>query len=80
MLFGIVHAYLLWAGDILYLYALCAGWRCFRFGRWPPRALLIIGITIGLLDSALYIAGGYYYREMITKGKPPSRRSRPGRS
>jgi uncharacterized protein len=68
MLFGIVHAFLLWFGDILYLYALC-GLALFPFRKMAPRALLIIGITIGLLDSALYVAGGYYYGQVITNGQ-----------
>jgi uncharacterized protein len=68
MLFGIVHAFLLWFGDILYLYALC-GLALFPFRKMAPRALLIIGITIGLLDSALYVAGGYYYRQVIANGQ-----------
>jgi uncharacterized protein len=68
MLFGIVHAFLLWYGDILYLYALC-GLALFPFRKMAPRALLTIGIVIGLLDSGLYIAGGYYYRDILTKGQ-----------
>jgi len=68
MLFGIIHAYLLWYGDILYLYALC-GLALFPFRKMAPRALLTIGIVIGLMDSALYIAGGYYYREILTNGQ-----------
>jgi uncharacterized protein len=68
MLFGIIHAYLLWAGDILYLYALC-GLALFPFRKMAPRALLTIGIVIGLLDSGLYIAGGYYYGHTIASGQ-----------
>jgi uncharacterized protein len=34
--FGIVHAYLLWDGDILYPYALC-GLALFPFRKYPPK-------------------------------------------
>jgi uncharacterized protein len=68
MLFGIVHAYLLWAGDILYPYALC-GLALYPFRNLPAKKLLIIGGIIALLDSGLYIGGGFYFREMISKGQ-----------
>jgi uncharacterized protein len=67
MLFGIVHAYLLWWGDILYLYALC-GLALYPFRKMTPRALLTIGISIGLLESLLYIGGGFHYRDVIRNG------------
>jgi len=67
MLFGIVHAYLLWMGDILYLYAL-AGLALFPFRKMRPKALLTIGILIGLLESGVYIGGGFHYREVLKEG------------
>jgi uncharacterized protein len=69
MLFGILHAYLLWAGDILYLYALC-GLALYPFRKMSPRGLMTIGLLFVLFDSALYIGGGYYYyRDMIKNGE-----------
>ena len=65
--FGIVHAYLLWYGDILYLYALC-GLALFPFRVMKPKSLLAIGITLALLESAAYIGGGFHYRVVITNG------------
>src|SRR5262249_14518006 len=38
--FGLTHAWLLWAGDILYTYALC-GMVFFWFRRWSPRAQIL---------------------------------------
>ncbi len=42
---GMIHAYLIWAGDILVLYALC-GAVIFVVWQWRPRALLAIGIAL----------------------------------
>jgi len=44
-LFGMVHAYLIWAGDILALYAVC-GAIAFVAWRWRSRALLFAGICL----------------------------------
>jgi len=68
MLFGILHAYFLWAGDILYPYALC-GLALFPFRNIAPRKLLLIGGIIAVLDMALYVGGGFFFREVISKGQ-----------
>ena len=44
-IFGMVHAYLIWAGDILVLYAL-TGAVAFVGWRAKPRVLLLIGIAL----------------------------------
>lgn len=43
---GLVHAWLIWAGDILTLYAIC-GALLFPMWRWPVR--LLVGVGAGLL-------------------------------
>ena len=40
LVFGLIHAHLIWYGDILYSYALC-GFLLYLFRRLSPRALLI---------------------------------------
>lgn len=50
---GMVHAYLIWSGDVLVLYSLC-GAVAFVAWRWRTRLLLTIGI--GLM--ALKLVGG----------------------
>jgi uncharacterized protein len=45
LLFGILHAYLLWEGDILYSYAL-AGLFLFVFRNLPARRLIVIGTVL----------------------------------
>lgn len=43
--FGMIHAYLIWAGDILVLYSVC-GAVAFVAWRWRPRLLLTVGIAL----------------------------------
>jgi len=64
MLFGIVHAYLLWAGDILYWYALL-GLALYPFRHLKPRALLIIGGVLVVAQAGVSIGKSYGIREMI---------------
>lgn len=44
LLFGIIHAYIFWIGDILYYYAL-ASLMLFPFRKLSARALIAIGLT-----------------------------------
>jgi len=57
LVFGLVHAYLFWAGDILTTYAICAA-LVFWLRKLSPRNLLIIGICV-LLVSPLLTFGSY---------------------
>jgi uncharacterized protein len=68
MLFGIIHAYLLWLGDILYLYALCA-LALYPFRNVSGRKLVVTGAVIGVLGSAAYIGMGFYTRDMLREGR-----------
>jgi uncharacterized protein len=45
LVFGVLHAYLLWEGDILYTYAL-GGLFLFPFRKLPGRTLLIVGAAL----------------------------------
>ena len=56
--FGIVHAYLLWLGDILYPYALCA-LVLYPFRKLRPKRLLAIGGVLLVLTSLSYIGKGF---------------------
>jgi uncharacterized protein len=66
--FGVVHAYFLWMGDILYPYALCA-LALYPFRKMSAKGLLIIGGILALLQSVLYIGGGFHFRDVINDGR-----------
>ncbi|MBI2681730.1 MAG: DUF418 domain-containing protein [Acidobacteriales bacterium] len=68
LLFGIVHAYLLWLGDILYPYALC-GLFLYPFRHRSAKSLAIIGGVLLAITALSYVGFGYGVREMITKGR-----------
>ncbi len=52
---GLVHAYALWYGDILYAYAIC-GMILYWFRGLPPRALLSLGIIALLVPVMIVVA------------------------
>jgi uncharacterized protein len=68
LLFGVIHAYLLWAGDILYPYALCA-LALFPFRKMSAKGLLWIGGVMLVLNSAGQGSLGFQFRDVITKGQ-----------
>ena len=56
--FGLFNAWvLLWFGDILFLYAVCA-MAVFWCRRFPPRTLLILGVLVIAVSSAIYLLFG----------------------
>ena len=50
---GLMHGFLLWAGDILTVYSL-VGVVAYLFWRRSPRTLLIVGLLVTGVSSALY--------------------------
>jgi len=57
-LFGLMHAYLLWAGDILFAYAIC-GLLVYPFRGLAPRRLLVMGLLVMALGSGLSVMTGW---------------------
>ncbi len=51
--FGLVHAYLLWFGDVLVWYALCS-LLVFLFRKKSPRTLIILGVISLAVPPLLY--------------------------
>jgi len=57
LLAGLAHAYLLWFGDILVLYAVC-GALVFWMRRWSFVALMTTGLLLLSVSSAIYLFFG----------------------
>ncbi len=77
-IFGLIHAYLMWWGDILVWYGITGLW-IFLFRKRRPRTLIIWGSAFVLLASLLSFAAGWtmpYWpeekvAEFITEGWLP---------
>ena len=54
MVFGLLHFYLIWRGDILVLYAI-SGFVALAFVRWKARNLLITGFMVYFFGGLLYL-------------------------
>jgi uncharacterized protein len=52
LVIGLIHAYFIWHGDILVLYAEC-GFLLYLFRRWSPRRLIALGALCLLLPVLL---------------------------
>jgi uncharacterized protein len=77
--FGIVHAYLLWKGDILYTYALCA-LALYPFRNLSGRTLLTIGAVAMVLSSASAVFDGFGQNlRMIERGRQAVEFARQGK-
>lgn len=59
-LFGLIHAYLIWEGDILFMYAV-AGAFAFLFRKWRPRWLIVIGLLTILQTPAFNALTSWYF-------------------
>lgn len=60
ILFGLLHGYLLWFGDILFNYGLC-GMLAYLFRRMPPRRLIFIGFAFVVVTTALFFLAGWSF-------------------
>jgi len=58
LVIGLAHAYLLWYGDILVVYAISALWVVLLRNK-KPRTLLIIGLIVISVASILYLMTGF---------------------
>jgi uncharacterized protein len=60
ILFGLLHAYLLWGGDILYTYGIC-GLFVFLFRRHRPRTLVLSALVLAMIGSLIAIGLGLFW-------------------
>ncbi|UCG52127.1 MAG: DUF418 domain-containing protein [Candidatus Latescibacterota bacterium] len=58
LVFGLLHGYLLWSGDILVWYALC-GLIVYLFRKRSARTLVILGLVSIAVTSALSFMSGW---------------------
>ncbi len=70
LVFGLLHAYLLWIGDILFTYALCSVWLFF-VRKWSARSLFIAsGASVLLLllaDAMMGLSVPYWSAVEVTE-------------
>ncbi|MBL9175423.1 MAG: DUF418 domain-containing protein [Verrucomicrobiales bacterium] len=67
-LFGVVHSFLLWHGEVLYPYAVC-GLFLYSFRHLRPKGLILLGTLSLLLLSGFSLIDASYKRDMITDGQ-----------
>ncbi len=69
-LFGALHAYLLWPGDVLLIYALCA-LLIMGLRNWPPaRQIILAGVLLTVPVLLMLLDGGAVDAETQAKWQP----------
>ncbi len=66
--FGILHAFLLWQGEILYPYALCA-LALYPFRRMAPKGLIAIGALMIVIVAGFTVYNGGEAAKTVAEGK-----------
>jgi uncharacterized protein len=54
LIFGAIHAYLLWYGDVLFLYAVCA-FMLYPLRNMKAKKMVIVGIIFLSISSVVYL-------------------------
>ena len=68
LVFGLIHSYLIWFGDVLVAYAEC-GLIIYLFRRWRPRTLIPVGVVFlcVLVPIVMGLAAGFDFLEKTAK-------------
>ena len=61
LVFGLLHAHLLWSGDILYTYAIC-GMVVYLARRLTPPKLIVAGLALHAVSSAFFVSNWFSLR------------------
>lgn len=69
VLFGMLHAYLIWEGDILYWYGMTALLFMFPFRKLRPKTLVWVAAIVMLISGPLLQGAGFYARSYFGKKK-----------
>ena len=67
ILFGLLHAYLLWYGDILYTYGIC-GFFVYLLRRRTPRTLILCSLVLAMIGSLIAIGLGLFWVPHLSPG------------
>lgn len=59
ILFGLLHGYFVWSGDILYSYGMCGLW-VYLFRHRSPRTLIVLGLILICVAPLLMVGAGTY--------------------
>ncbi len=79
ILFGLIHAYLIWYGDILFYYGV-VGLTLLPFRRMSPKGLLIFGGAIFLLLSLQMVGASFAFAEMRDKANAATALEKAGKT
>jgi uncharacterized protein len=71
LVFGMVHAYLIWGGDILVPYALCGMLILWWVRRLPAGALLAASMLVLAIGAALTVAHGLEWESLSEAERAP---------
>lgn len=68
LFFGLVHAYVIWYGDILTPYAICGCFVVFC-RKWRPRSLMFIGAVLLVIGSLFFglVSVSVHYSEEVAE-------------
>ena len=68
LVIALLHAYLLWFGDILFFYAMI-GMLVYAFRNAAPRTLVVVGCLLLLIAPLLSMGGGAYAEDLKARAE-----------